>query len=421
MSQRLDIILFGATGLTGKNCIQYLHQLTKSNERSLTWGIAGRCKEKLVQIQKECSKSIGESLKDVPIFIADVNDGESLNKMTASAKVLINCIGPYQLYGEAVVLACLETCTHHIDVSGEPYYMENIYYKYNRLAKERGIYIISACGYDSVPADLGVVFMQQNFEGTLNSVEIYMSAYNKDKNGVRQLNYATWESAITGKENIENLISLRKKQFKKPLPKLFPKLPRRPSLFKSDVTNTWMKRFLGSDRSVIHRTQRYFHEHENARPVQVNVYEGVDSFVSVQFTKLATNITNFLLDYKFGKELVLKYPSFFSLGKFQTDSPTDELSNNIEYKFVLDGSGWDKNVDLKNRPNKRIICEMSGTNPGYRFTCVCVTLCAIIVLTETDNLPKEGGVYTPGVAFAKTSLMPQLIQHGLNFKMSSKI
>lgn len=85
--------------------------------------------------------------------------------MTKMAKVIINCCGPYRFYGENVVKACVDTRTHHVDISGEPEYMERMQLKYHDIAKEKGIYIVSACGLDSIPADLGVVFLEQNFNG----------------------------------------------------------------------------------------------------------------------------------------------------------------------------------------------------------------------------------------------------------------
>ncbi|KAF5291024.1 hypothetical protein FQR65_LT11477 [Abscondita terminalis] len=425
-TESLDVILFGATGVTGKSCIRYLHKFTKTSTRTITWGVSGRNKQKLIGVLEECSKLTGENLKSVPIFVADVEDGDALNNMTSNAKILINCTGPYQLYGEPVVLACIETFTHYIDVSGEPYYMEYIVYKYNRLAKQRGVYIVSSCGFDSIPTDLGIVFMQQNFEGILNSVEIYLSVFNKiDKDNV-PVNYTTWESAIVGKENYEKLKSVRKQIFKKPLPRTLPKLPRRPSIFKNDITNTWAKRYNGCDRSVIYRTQKYFYEHDNIRPIQVNIYQVVNSFVNIQTSKFKSNLVNFFLDYSFGKMLVLKYPQFFSGIKFVTEYPTDNINDNIEFSTLLHGKGWSKNVDLKNMtkdqpPDRDMICELSGGSPAYGFTSLCATLCAIVVITETDKLPNGGGVYTPGVAFAKTSLMSQLMQNGLRVKIRSKL
>lgn len=104
----------------------------------------------------------------IPTIIANVRDEKSLVAMTSRAKLILNCCGPYRFLGEQVVKACIETGTHHIDVSGEPQYMERMQLEYNKPAKDKGIYIVSACGYDSIPTDMGVVFAQKKFEGNKN-------------------------------------------------------------------------------------------------------------------------------------------------------------------------------------------------------------------------------------------------------------
>ena len=107
-----------------------------------------------------------EDYSKVPIFVADTEDYDSLLKMTARAKLIMNTVGPYRFYGEAVIKACLETKTHHVDVSGEPQFMESMQLKYHDEALNNGVYLLSSCGFDSIPADLGVIFLQKEFDGT---------------------------------------------------------------------------------------------------------------------------------------------------------------------------------------------------------------------------------------------------------------
>ncbi|KAK4879389.1 hypothetical protein RN001_007535 [Aquatica leii] len=427
MSIRLDIILFGATGLTGKNCIKYLDKFTKLHGRDLSWGIAGRSKVKLMHVLEECSTAMGKDITNIPIIIADVSDNASLNRMTASTRIIINCCGPFDVYGEPVIIACLETGTHYVDVAGETFFMENMQYKYNKLAEQKGIYVVSACGADSIPGDLGVVYLQQNFEGTLNSIESYMYLDEKEpKTPGPLLNYATWESAIEGIGKLPEIIALRRKLFKKRIPNYEPRLKRRPDMYKNHVTNTWLVPFLGADRGVINRTQRYFYENENMRPIQVNPYEGVNSAASVQFINLYKNIILSLVKYKYGRKLLLAFPGFFTAGMFSFDNPSDEKSERTSYDITFYGSGWDENVPpsqthVRKPPNKTIIGHVSGMNPGYGLTCICVTLSAVVLLTEPENIPEKGGVYTPGAAFARTSLIKQLNENGVTFEIKSKM
>lgn len=183
MAERLDIVIFGASGYTGKFCIEAVHKLSKSKGKSLTWGVSGRSetklKDSLAEIQSKIGimfnfistmrdlnyKFLGEDLGSIPVIIADVQDYDSLSKMASGARIIINTTGPYRFYGEPVIKACIENGTHQVDVSGEPQYMESIQLKYHTAAQEKGIYIVSACGFDSIPADLGVVYLQKQFEG----------------------------------------------------------------------------------------------------------------------------------------------------------------------------------------------------------------------------------------------------------------
>jgi len=118
----------------------------------------------------ETAKKIGSDLNSIPIIIADIADKKLVQDMTARAKVIINCCGPYHFYGEIVVVSCIETGTHYVDVSGESQFIELMEMKYNQHAKEKGVYIISACGFDCVPADLGLVFLENNFQ------DVYVSS-----------------------------------------------------------------------------------------------------------------------------------------------------------------------------------------------------------------------------------------------------
>lgn len=167
MANRVDIIILGASGFTGKQVIHQIYKLAKTEGRSLSWGIAGRSERKLRDALAEIANILGVTLLDVPVIIADVLNMESLRRMARSAKVVINCCGPYHLCGEPVIKACIESGTHLIDASWEGKFIEDINVKYHYEAVEKGVYVVSACGFDSVPSDMGMVFLQNNFKGEL--------------------------------------------------------------------------------------------------------------------------------------------------------------------------------------------------------------------------------------------------------------
>jgi short subunit dehydrogenase-like uncharacterized protein len=131
----------------------------------------------------------------------------------------------YRFYGESVVNECLKTNTHHIDVSGEPEFLERMQLNYDETAFNSNTYIIGSCGFDSVPADLGFLFTKNEFVGQLSHVDSYLSICSNG--GSVNINYATWESLIHGFANAKNLGPIRKRIFEKKLPKSKFKSPNR--------------------------------------------------------------------------------------------------------------------------------------------------------------------------------------------------
>ncbi|KAI4465927.1 hypothetical protein MML48_3g00014141 [Holotrichia oblita] len=446
MSNKLDIILFGATGFTGKRTIPKLHQIITSERLSLTWGIAGRSEQKLKHTLKEIEENngsicfinmhsnkylklsfLGANLSHIPIIVADVNDSESLVKMASKAKVVINMIGPYRFYGEPIVKACLATSTHYLDVTGEPEFMEKIQLYYHEEAFKKQIYLISSCGMDSIPCDMGAIFMMKNFKGTLNSIEafIHMTEEGGSHPGPT-LNYATWASAVHGLANYEKLTEIRSKLFSNRLPRYKPNLKLKKTVSKNKITGNWCLPFPGADRSVMLRTQRFFFEQYNQRPVQVQCYYDFEKYYNAMLTIAMGSIFMSMCKYEWTRSLLLKYPRLFSLGSFTLGGPSEEKQKTSLYNLYLEGEGWSEKLSeptdqFKSPPNKTISVKVTTRNPAYGATCTAAVLSAIMILTESDKMPNGGGCYTPGVAFANTSLIQKLDKYGMKFEIRSKL
>ncbi|XP_006620843.1 saccharopine dehydrogenase-like oxidoreductase, partial [Apis dorsata] len=411
---------FGATGFTGKYAVKIAVQLAV--EKQMKFGVSGRRKQALEAIVKEFASNID----DVPIFIADLKDEESLKKMTSHAKVLINCCGPYRFYGEPIIKACIATHTHQIDVSGEPQYIEYIQLKYNKAAEEAGIYIISACGFDSIPCDLGIIFTQQKFDGEVNSIETYLNLWSTSKISGATLNYGTYESAIYGIAHSHELRELRTKLYPEKLPELWPKLKTRGFIHKSSLSEGWSMIFPGADRSVTLRTQRFLYEKYKQRPAQVQTYFTLNSLFAVLTTTIFGFIFLMLSKYEFGRNLLLKYPTFFSGGYVGYEMAKPEDLDKIKFSITFKAEGWTEKLveptdKHKDPPNKVLITKVSGTNPGYGATCTMLLLSAITILKESDKIPVNGGVLSPGAAFGKTSLIEELIKKDIKFEVISSI
>ncbi|MFL2531355.1 MAG: saccharopine dehydrogenase family protein [Porticoccaceae bacterium] len=155
-SKTLDIILFGATSFVGKITTQYLLNEVGIG-KGVTWAIAGRSLGKIKQLKNQ----LGPEAENIPIIVADSADSASLTKMCQQGRVILSTVGPYALYGESLVEACVHNGNDYCDLTGEAYWIKKMLDKYQLRAEKTGARIINCCGFDSIPSDLGVYFLQQ--------------------------------------------------------------------------------------------------------------------------------------------------------------------------------------------------------------------------------------------------------------------
>lgn len=420
MSEKLDIIVFGATGFTGRQAIEVLVKL--GSEYGIRWGVCGRNKEKLKELLKEISNKTGTDINKTPKFIADVGDDNSLKELAGYTKVIVNCCGPFRFLGEPVIKACLEAKTHHIDVSGEPQYMEQMQLKYHKEAEEKGIYLISACGFDSIVCELGITHLMGLFKGQLNSIETYLQTeYTGTQRKGASIHFGTWESAIYSLMHADELRPLREQLYPKRLPKLQPKVTERSLMHKSNIVQRWCLPFPGSDRSIALRTQRYFYEVENKRPIQIKTYVAFNGLFNTLMVALIGVIFGLMVKTSITRRLLLNYPKLFSLGLVSHEGPSEDTRLNTYFQTTFHGEGWDTPQSADSSPSELpksvMITKLSGHDPGYSFTCTALVLSAITVLKESDKMPGSGGVFPPGAAFAKTTLLEELQKHGLKVEI----
>ena len=155
MSDReFDVIIFGASGYTGKLVAEYMHD-QYGNDQSIKYAIAGRNTEKLLEVKKDLNLN-----EDISILEVDSSDLDSLDKMTTSAKCILTTVGPYQLYGSKLVESCAKNGTDYVDLTGEPGWMYEMINAHKETAQNSGARIVFSCGFDSIPFDLGVYFVQ---------------------------------------------------------------------------------------------------------------------------------------------------------------------------------------------------------------------------------------------------------------------
>ena len=157
MSNRTyDIIVYGATSFVGQILTRYMIDHCNA-DNPVKWAIAGRSATKL----EDLKRSLGESGGTLPILVADADDEDALREIALSAKVVITTVGPYALYGESMVKVCAENGTDYCDLCGEAYWIKRMIKTYADTAKQSGARLVSCCGFDSIPSDLGTHFLQQ--------------------------------------------------------------------------------------------------------------------------------------------------------------------------------------------------------------------------------------------------------------------
>jgi short subunit dehydrogenase-like uncharacterized protein len=168
MSQReFDIVMFGATGFTGRLVAEYLKSRSPAR-----WAIAGRNKEKL--------EALGFG---VPILVADAHDRASLDDVARRTKVVCTTVGPYSKYGSDLVGACATAGTHYCDLTGEVHWMREMIDTHHGHAKQTGARIVHTCGFDSIPSDLGTWATQQEFKARFGRYASKVSAFFGETSG----------------------------------------------------------------------------------------------------------------------------------------------------------------------------------------------------------------------------------------------
>ena len=151
--REFDIIVYGATGYTGRLVAEYLI----SRQDASKWAMAGRSLTKLEEV-----RDLIGAPADTPLVVADATDTASLDAMCRRTKVVLTTVGPYQLYGNELVAACVANGTDYTDLCGEPAWMRQKIDQHNDAAKASGARIVFSAGFDSIPFDLGVLMLQKH-------------------------------------------------------------------------------------------------------------------------------------------------------------------------------------------------------------------------------------------------------------------
>lgn len=157
MEQQRHLTVFGATSFVGQILTRYLYGRF-GTDGDLRWAIAGRSERKL----RELHGSLYPKAAKLPQIVANAGDEKALREMCAESRVVISTVGPYALYGEPLVKICANTGTDYCDLTGEVQWIRRMIRKYEGAARASGARIVHCCGFDSIPSDLGVHFLQKH-------------------------------------------------------------------------------------------------------------------------------------------------------------------------------------------------------------------------------------------------------------------
>jgi len=161
-SRPYDLVVFGATGFTGALTAEYL---ARNGPQGLKWALVGRNRDKLETVRARLADIDGR-LADLDLLIADASDPTSLADVAAKTRVVITTVGPYLHHGEPLVAACAEAGTDYVDLTGEPEFVDRMYAAHHATAERTGARIVHACGFDSIPHDLGALFTVQQLKAS---------------------------------------------------------------------------------------------------------------------------------------------------------------------------------------------------------------------------------------------------------------
>ncbi|WP_370947586.1 trans-acting enoyl reductase family protein [Amycolatopsis sp. cg5] len=380
-----DIVLFGATGFTGELTAEYLARHSPVGAR---WALAGRNQAKLEAVRERLAR-IDAEFAELPLLKADSTDPDSLRAVAESAKVVITTVGPYLEYGEPLVAACAEAGTDYVDLTGEPEFADRMYLKYHARAVETGARLVHACGFDSIPHDLGAYYtVKQLPEGVPITISGCVRAGGMPSGG-------TFNSALTAFSRVRQMVSTAKARAQAE-----PKPPKRRvrveqgkphrmpgSKFWAIPLPTIDPQIVGRSAAALEGygpdfTYRHFAAIKRL-PTIVAGAAGLSAiFVAAQLPP-ARKVLGKLRKPGDGPDAALRAKSWFSV------------------RFVGEGGG------------QRVRTEVSGGDPGYDETAKMLAESALCL--AHDDLPPTAGQVTTAAAMGD-ALLERLISAGIRFE-----
>jgi len=382
-----DFVVYGATGFTGKLVVEYLvHKY--SNNSQIKWALAGRNLEKLESVAVSKNVPEGTGLLEV-----DSNNIASIEEMISKTKCVLTTVGPYQLYGNDIVSACAKSGIDYVDLCGEPGWMHEKINQLTETARETGSRIVFSCGFDSIPFDLGVLFLQNEVTRRYGKPSVNVRGRVREMNG----EFSGGTAASLG----ATMAALKEK------PELFAVLANPFSLSNG---------FAGPDQPA-----------DNKPIFDDKLDTWVAPFFMAPINTKNVHRSNALMNHMYGKDFC--YNEMWVMGpgddgKAAADfisssnplsnapkpgeGPSRESRENGNYDILFCGDINDESVHVS------VVGDM---DPGYGSTSKMIAESAICLVKECEDL--NGGIYTPAPSMG-TKLIKRLQDNaGLTFKIEN--
>ena len=392
MEKDIDIIIYGATGFTGKLCVKYFQSLNTT----VTWAMAGR---NLIKLQKVAE----DHQAKVEILLADSDDESALDNLTSRARVILSTTGPFHRYGSKLVASCIKNHAHYVDITGENFWVKGLIEKHHAEASAKGIRIIPSCGFDSIPSDLGAFFSAQAIGKPIKRIESFHSYEGGASGGTLETMFSMGELDL-GDDltnpfllNPEDSYSDEQMQLSSD----------RVGIAKKSEINAWSGPFImaTANTRVVRRTEALLALRQESYGPDFTYQEHAfhKSWWSAAKSLVLTGLSVLILLSPL-KRLVKPF-----LPK-PGEGPSEIVQENgwFDCKFIVEANDGTKSV-----------FNMNGKgDPGYKVTSKLVSECALCLIEDQDTLPgggEYGGILTSASGLGQ-SLIARLKRVGINFE-----
>ncbi|KAL0483726.1 saccharopine dehydrogenase-like oxidoreductase [Acrasis kona] len=399
MTREFDLVIFGATGFTGRLMVEYL---AKQTNNKCKWAVAGRDSARLTNILK---KNNAEGRASV--ITASVDNQQSINSMCSRTRAVLNAVGPFLKYGEPVVKGCVNEKCHYLDITGEPAFINLMIEKYHEQAKKNNVKIVHCVGLDSVPADLGAQFVLEQLkvaEGTSLKdssvhVESFIEAYG-------QMSFGTFSTIVTSLNNVS--IFDKKEKSSTPKSTKSKKVTSRGIGYEPFV-QSYVVPFSSSDPTIVKRSALLEKYHADGQvPFTYGHYLQVKKWYNLLLIVLF-GLTIFVVTrFPYGAALLM-----YLFTKLKGESLGGEEASKDGY-FLMPFRGTLQTSE----GSKVVACSVGAKgDPGYGETSKWAVEAALCLLFDVDD-NKNGGVITPASSMGK-HLRARLEKIGMHFEVTS--